>query len=173
MTQLLGTSSKLRLLKFSLLVAVGLTLHACISNNQHPYKKPYAYTDGLNSYFQRIKEGKDHISNYKYFFLIPFKSCTPCLETTLNFILKYQQTENIGVVAISYPETPKLDSLYQELQASDVLLYHDTTSLIYRYETNAFGISLILPQENPIIEIKLTDAIWITLADDLGWSLSD
>ena len=167
-----GTYLKWRPLKLILIFWAGLTLSSCTSEPP-AYEKPYAYSDGLIDYYNRITNGEDVISNYEYFFLIPFKSCTPCLETTLQYILKYEQTENIGVVAINDPETPKLDSLFQTLQKSRVLLHHDSTELIYRYETNAFGISLILPQEDPIMEIKLTDAVWIDLAEDLDWHLSE
>lgn len=148
---------------------------ACQTDNQSLLlsdKNSYEYEEGLNDYlkFSGLEGWRD---SYDQLFLIPLQSCTPCLETTMSYILLNHQSssQKIKVILVGKAETPANRELAEKLRlmlGDDA--YLDTSTTIYEYETNVRGISLLHRLENNLIEIQLTDQIWSQLAPELGWS---
>lgn len=129
---------------------LGLTINSC--NNQ---KCPeYQYLNELKSYFKKVHDVDftDPINSNKIFYLLPIKSCEPCIKLNLEMLSGLPKTKLSEILVLIVGDTndnsldPEYQKLINEIKEKHMAII-DSESLIYRYET---GLAL------PIL-IKLED----------------
>ena len=147
-------------------VIVALSLSGC-SETVPAYYDEYAYTEPLCRYFKEVFGKENFLAQHEKVFVLPLNSCSPCLETTLNYLIEHAQYTNIGTVVVGKAKKEKHARLVEALSDKADLVLIDEKEKLAGYETNIFGPALIQRAGRKYYQVNLSDEIWKKLKKDL------
>lgn len=148
-----------------LIILSFVTLFSCKSENQNVMK--YNFNEDFKLYYYNTY--KDSISsNLKFIIVIPLTSCTPCVDTTIDFVSK-RKIKNCEVIFVNTEEIVlAINKKTQvDLIKSNYKTKTDSLSILYKYATNIGKPTLLILNSNKITEYMEFGENTISAVDDI------
>ena len=126
--------------KIATFIGVVLLCYGC-----RPRVETYKYEEGLLQMTQELGISEQSIN----LLVIPTSGCSPCMDTTLE-TLRSNSFKSLTLIFSGYNEAEELGADFRELYPTFI----DTTNNIRKYETGLFSPSLVMIQDDRVINVK-------------------